>query len=116
MGRPVFGVGAWLNGHRMSRHVVDPSLWSDTPREIAVDLSSVKTFDDFVRAMKTGFPLEEDPLGIWGAIHDGLFWQTSPLRVRFDGWPHFEKVMPRYARKLKRLFRDHSGRVTVDYR
>jgi hypothetical protein len=100
----------------MRRHVVDPSLWSDTPREIVVDLSSVKTFDDFVRAMKVAFPLEEDPLEIWVAIRDGLFWQTSPLDVRFDGWSQFEKVMPGYARKLKRLFRDHRGRVTVEYR
>ncbi len=100
----------------MSRRVVDPALWSDTPREIVVDLSSVKTFDDFARAMKIGFPLETDPLDIWKAIHDGLFWQTSPLKVRFDGWSQFEKVMPRYARKLTRLFQDHLGRVTVDYR
>ncbi len=100
----------------MSRRVVDPSLWSDTPREIVVDLSSVKTFDDFVRVMKVGFPSEKDPLEIWGAIHGGLFWQTSPLEVRFDGWSQFEKAMPRYAKKLKRLFRDHLGRVTVDYR
>ncbi|HXU03880.1 MAG TPA: hypothetical protein VN903_23120 [Polyangia bacterium] len=100
----------------MNRRVVDPSLWSDTPKEIVVDLSFVKTFDEFVRAMKIGFPLEQDPLEIWGAIRDGLFWQTSPLKVRFEGWSHFETVMPRYATKLKRLFRDHLGRVTVDYR
>ena len=96
--------------------MVDPSLWSDTPREIVVDLSSVKTFDDFVRAMKIGFQLETDPYEIWGAIREGLFWQTSPLQVRFDGWSQFEKGMPRYARKLKRLFRDHLGRVSVEYR
>ena len=100
----------------MSRRVVDPSLWSDTPREIVVDLSSVKTFDDFVRVMKVGFPIEKDPLEIWGAIHGGLFWQTSPLEVRFDGWSQFERAMSRYAKKLKRLFRDHLGRVAVDYR
>lgn len=100
----------------MNRRVVDPSLWSDTPREVVIDLSSVRTFDDFVRSMKVGFPLEEDPLEIWGAIQGGLSWQTSPLQIRFDGWSQFEKLMPRYARKLKRLLRDHRGRVTVEYR
>jgi hypothetical protein len=99
----------------MKTRVVDPSLWSDTPKEVVIDLSSVKTFDDFVRAIKVGFPLDDDPLEIWGAIHDGLFWQTSPLQVRFEGWSRFEKLMPRYAKKLKRLFRDHIGRVTVEY-
>jgi hypothetical protein len=100
----------------MNRRVVDPSLWSETPREVVVDLSWVKTFDDFVRAMKAAFPLEQDPLEIWRAIRDGLFWQTSPLKVRLEGWSEFEKVMPSYAKKLRRLFRNHLGRVTVDYR
>lgn len=100
----------------MSRRVVDPSLWSDTPREVVIDLSAVKTFDAFVRAMAIGFPLEEDPLKMWGAIQDGLFWQTSPLHLRFVGWSQFEAAMPRYARRLKRLFRNHAGRVRVEYR
>jgi len=101
---------------QMNRRVVDPSLWSDTPREVVIDLSSVKTLDDFIRVMKVAFPLEENPLEIWGAIRDGLFWQTSPLHVRFDGWSQFEKSMPRYAGKLRRLFRTHVGRVVVEYR
>ena len=93
----------------MNRRVVDPSLWSDTPRAIVIDVSSVKTFDDFVRAMEVGFPLEGNPLEIWRAIIDGLHWQTSPLHLRFVGWSQFEEVMPR-------LLHDHVGRVTVEYR
>ena len=75
----------------MKPQVVDPSLWSEIPRKIVVDLSSVKTFDDFTRAMKAAFPLDDDPLEIWVAIRQGLAWQTSPLEVRFDGWAAIRK-------------------------
>ena len=100
----------------MKPRVIDPSLWSETPRKIIIDLSAVKGFDDFTRAMESGFPLEEDPREIWAAIRHGLFWQTSPLEIRFDGWSEFEKAMPRYAKKLRDVFRTHIGRVTVEYR
>jgi hypothetical protein len=83
---------------------------------VVIDLSSVRTFDDFVRAMKSAFPLDEDPLEIWRAIQEGLLWQRSPLRLRFTGWSRFESVMPRFAAKLKRMLRSHIGRVTVEYR
>src|SRR5215216_6247038 len=99
----------------MKPRVVDPTLWSDMPKKIAVDLSAVRDFDGFTRVMEVEFPLEEDAREIWVAIRHWLFWQTSPLEVRFDGWSAFEKKMPRYAKKLKDIFRTHVGRVRVEY-
>jgi hypothetical protein len=99
----------------MQPRVVDPNLWSYTPRKILIDLSGVKSFEDFTRVMEVEFPLEEDPREIWIAIRHWLLWQSQPLEVRFCGWAGFEERMPRYARKLKEIFRTHVGRLSVDY-
>jgi hypothetical protein len=104
----------------MSSPRADLPSWSDVPREFEIDLSGVRSRDDFMRALKPHFPVGPDHLNIWGPIYRAIGMQTCPIRIRFLGWNGFADRMPRYAGRLRSYLTDYERRhgrerLAVDY-
>ena len=79
----------------------DAPKWSDVPRHFEIDLSAVRSRDDFVRAMAPHFPVGPDHRNLWGPIYRTIGLQSCPIHIRFLGWSGFAERMPRYARRLR---------------
>jgi hypothetical protein len=85
-----------------------PLPWGGEPREFLIDLRGVSSRDDFQRELTRHFPIAADHLELWGSLYRALYMeQAGPYRLRFLGWVGFEKRMPRYAKRLRRLLLDH---------
>src|SRR5688572_1539770 len=80
----------------------DLPSWSEVPREFVIDLSAVRTRDDFIRLMASHFPVGPDHHNLWGPIFHMIVYQPCPFRFRFIGWHGFAQRMSRYARRLRR--------------
>ena len=94
--------------------------WTGEPREFLIDLRGIATRDRFQAELSRHFAIPADHRELWSALFDAVLYQTGPYRFQFLGWPEFERRMPRYARRLRRLLLDHQAlhgeeRLAVDY-
>ncbi len=79
----------------------DRPKWSDVPRSFEIDLSAVRSRDQFMKAMAPHFPVGPDHRNLWRPIYSTIGMQSCPIRIRFLGWSGFAERMPRYARRLR---------------
>jgi len=98
----------------------DLPSWSEVPREFTIDLTNVRSRDDFMRALRPHFPVGPDHLNLWGPIYQTIGLQTCPIHIHFTGWETFSHRMPRYARRLRSYLvnyerRHGKERLRVDY-
>jgi hypothetical protein len=98
----------------------DLPSWSEVPRDFVIDLSAVRSRDDFMHAMASHFPVGPDHDNLWGPIFRTIGYQACPFRLRFIGWDGFAQRMPRYARRLRRYLAEYQRRhgeerLHVDY-
>ena len=66
-----------------------------------IDVSQVRTRDDFRREMARHFQMDVDHAKIWHSISQGLLRMPTACTLRFSGWDEFERHMPHYARRLR---------------
>jgi hypothetical protein len=79
-----------------------------------IDLSHVRTRDDFQREMGRHFKMEADHNKIWDCISLWLLYQPTACTLRFRGWVQFEQHMPQYARRLRRKIKDFQKAMSED--
>jgi hypothetical protein len=105
---------------RLWPHLDNLPSWSDQPREFFIDLSAVRSRDDFMRALSPHFPIGPDHNNIWAPIYRTIVYQACPFLFRFTGWDGFAQRMPRYARRLRHYLANYQRRhgeerLHVDY-
>lgn len=84
------------------------------------DMSRVRTREDFQRELGRHFKMEADHTRVWPCISQGLLYLPTACTFRFRGWPEFERQMPGYARRLRRMIQSFQRQMgeetyTIEY-
>jgi hypothetical protein len=82
-------------------------LWSDEPRRFTIDLDGAGTPDRLRAALAEHFELPAEWPDVWLRIAQIISGQERPYHIQFVNWEAFQRAMPRYARRLKRLLDEY---------
>ena len=78
------------------------------------DVSRVRTRDDFQREMSKHFRMDSDHSKIWSSITHGLLYLPTACTFRFRGWTEFERHMPAYAGRLRRIIQSFQKQMSEE--
>jgi|SRR5579884_872722 len=98
---PLFKLG------RRIRRLILPLPYGGEPVELVIDLRGVSTQDTFRCELGRHFGISPDEQFFWHYLSHAIVSPSGPRYLRFLGWDEFERRMPRYARRLKRILSDH---------
>ena len=83
-------------------------LWSDEPRRFTIDLAGASTPERLRAALAEHFELPAEWPNVWLRISDNISQQECPYHIQFVNWDGFQRAMPRYAKRLKRLLDEYA--------
>ena len=83
-------------------------LWSDEPRQFTIDLAGASTPERLRAAWAEHFELPEEWPQVWLRISQSIAEQECPYHIQFVNWDAFQRAMPRYAKRLKRLLNEYA--------